>query len=152
MNPYLGIIPGKTISGALAVLRTKFDHNWFVVIRCIDSTVDRSDLVAILNGHGITSEIICGNVCVTMGGLIEAVDTDVFSGFDEIWIFRRPPSIDLAELPPATSDAIDFSEQCHEEILRTVESESVAILLGDGCGLNFATCDPYFLEVLKSDA
>jgi hypothetical protein len=97
--------------------------------------------------HGFRS----GNVVVTEEELRTALSKGVFTGFDEVWIFTdSPPIEDMQTLPSATSESTDFDSALPQELLEFLETTSFRVILGDGCGLNYATRDREIAELLIS--
>jgi hypothetical protein len=63
-----------------------------VVLRCVDSSHLLKDIRDILEFHEFPYKLINGNVCL-FEDQWEMINTDVlFSGFDEVWIFKKKRS------------------------------------------------------------
>ena len=138
--PLHGIIYDENLSIALLRIYHLLDPSWYAVLRCIDSSRSVSDLVNILRSHDIAHRVINGNVCMTLVTINKAIADGLFHGFDEIWVISgTPPCIELSKYPCATSDGIDFSHEFPEGFAEVMRQVSCVIVLGDGCGLNYAT-------------
>lgn len=135
-----GMIPGDNVCDALTRIFRLRGHDWLSVVRSIDSTCAADDLAKTLTIHRVGYDVINGNICMSMDALEQALSAGVFTGFDEVWIIAGlPPASDLSMLPSATSDGTDFSLEMPEELSRSMEQIKAVLILGDGCGLNYAT-------------
>lgn len=149
-QPSCGLLPGASLAGALSVALKHRQEHWFV-IRCIDSTRDTDGLLDIFRYHDLSCEVISSNVCLSIEMLEKALEHELFTGFDEVWLFAGPPpGQDLATLPRATSDGADFSERLPEELTEAMDATRCILILGDGCGLNYATTDTRLAEGLAA--
>lgn len=145
----VGMTPDGNVSDALLRILRSRGHDWLAVVRSIDSASTTAELTKSLAFHQIAYDVISGNVCLSIENLQKAVSGGAFTGFDEVWIIAgSPPAFDLASLPSATSDGADFSADVPEELLRTMEQINCVLILGDGCGLNYATTLPQLQEEL----
>ena len=137
-----GRVPRTSVAEVLARLLPLCGRERIAVIRSIDSSHSQRDLARVFDFQHVPYDLINGNVCMSMDDLGKALDAEMFSGFDEVWVCGdTPPSFDLGLLPAATSDATDFSEGAPSAILDAVERTQCLFLVGDGCGLNYATTD-----------
>lgn len=120
-----------------------------VLVRGIDSGRSRDELIGILDFHRIEYSEVQGNVILGLESIRKALDHEVFTGFDEVWLLEQgPPSIPLGLLPPATSDTRDFADEIPPEIIMAVGEIHCVLLLGDGCGLNYLTSDETISKAL----
>ncbi|AMV24034.1 hypothetical protein VT84_06535 [Gemmata sp. SH-PL17] len=126
---------------ALTIAAIFFDRDWIAIIRSIDSITSPAQLENILCNHKITCCHHNGNIILPASNLQSALKNKIFTGFDEVWIARTPPALDLRAVPAATSDAANFSTHVPGEILQCALETNVAIILGDGCGLNYLSCN-----------
>ena len=142
-----GMMPDGNVSDALVRILRLRDQDWMAVIRSIDSTHAQDGLTKALAFHRVAYDVVNGNVCVSIDTLQKTVDAGFFSGFDEVWIISgNPPAFDLASLPSATSDGADFSSGIPDELPIAMEKTNCVVILGDGCGLNYATTDAQLRE------
>lgn len=153
ISPLHGMMAGRHVSDVLAGILRLCSCDCVAVIRSIDSASSQDDLARSLAFHSVPHDVVNGNVCVSIGDLQIALGADVFSGFDEIWItLGGPPSIDLRHLPGATSDATDFSGGIPGELRDAMARANCTLVIGDGCGLNFATTDESIhREIMKAE-
>ncbi|MFZ2506851.1 MAG: hypothetical protein WAW79_00050 [Steroidobacteraceae bacterium] len=134
-----GKIDDGAVGSALKTLRPHVSDRSTCIVRSIDSIHDCDDLNCALAAHRIKCSIIDGNVCIRGSELYAAIDAGMFSGFDEIWLFRdAPAAFTLAGLPGATSDTTDFGKDFPEVLRQAFEESRCALLLADGNGLNYA--------------
>jgi hypothetical protein len=113
-----------------------------LVVRSIDSARSQEDIAKILSFHSVPKQIVRGNVCLTRGDLRSALAAEAFTGFDEVWLFSEtPPTEDLSAIPSATSETTDFGIGIPKELVKALERTQCLLVLGDGCGLNYATID-----------
>jgi hypothetical protein len=148
---YHGKMIGIRIGDVLPGVLDHLPSNLTAVVRSVDSSTTCLDITRILTFHGIEHSVVCGNVCLTEGLLRRAVEQGVFTGFDEVWLFAAaPPSSDLGGLPPATSDASDFSVQVPPCLMSNFRDTVCLLLLGDGCGLNYLTMDAEVVRGISS--
>ena len=150
MSVAYGMLPGGTVGDALTrVLMRSCAQGWVAVVRSIDSSSSMDDLVRILAFHCIAYEVVHGNVCLSMSDLQKALDAGVFTGFDEVWIISgRPPAMELSQLPSTTSDGTEFSRGMPEGLPTAMEKMNCILIVGDGCGLNYATSNEYIREAI----
>ena len=135
-----GMVAGGSVHDALERILCMRGQDWVAVIRSIDSAHSQDHLTKALAFHRVAYEVINGNVCVCIDTLQKALGEGFFTGFDEVWIVDgKPPAFDLASFPSATSDGADFSSSIPDELCRAMEKMNCVLLLGDGCGLNYAT-------------
>ena len=135
-----GMLPGERVASVLPLLKQCVAENWICVVRSIDSIRDPEDLAYCLTAHGLPSNSDHGNVFVSGAALQEAVATAVLTGFDEVWVFlEAPPTECLGKVPSATSETTDFTNGVPKELRQAMERTDCLLVLGDGCGLNFAT-------------
>jgi hypothetical protein len=141
MVPYAyGMIKDGRVGDALMRLIGLCEQGWAAVVRGIDSSRCLDDLVSILTVHHINHQIVNRNPCLSITALQEALNAEVFSGFDEVWIVAgTPPSFELTDVPCATSDATDFSGGIPLGFTEAMEKTACVLVLGDGCGLNYVT-------------
>lgn len=147
-----GVSPNGSVASALVgVLRLPRYHDSIFAVRSIDSANSRGGLCNALEFHRVPYEIIGDNVCVSAGALQRGLDDSLLTGFDEVWVFPDgPPALDLSSLPGATSDATDFSAGIQPILSEAMSKTNCAAILGDGCGLNYATTDADIAEAITA--
>jgi hypothetical protein len=122
-----------------------------VVVRSIDSARTKESLGGILRHYGIRFQIVNGNVCLSPSGVKECLSRTIFTGFDEVWVFRQEPlPTSLAEVPAATSDAVIFAEGVPGALTDVALSTECLLVLADGCGLNYLTTDRGIFRAIKT--
>src|SRR5262245_9472400 len=127
-----GHLPNATVCDALAHVRNLLHDVSGAVIRCLDSTDTESELIRILSLHKIGYQVSFENVCVNMEQLWKAVDADVFTGFDEVWIYREEwPGVSLGSAPGVTSDGVDFSNGIPAGLADAIEGTRCLLVVGD---------------------
>lgn len=137
-----GIFLNEHVPDALMRVRDVLNGEEIAVIRSIDSGDSQDYLNRALLFHKIKYEVAHGNFYVDAENLWRAIEREVFTGFDEVWIYNGvPPQVDLGGVRPATSDGTDFSEGLPMEIAKALDTTHCLLVLGDGCGLNYATQD-----------
>lgn len=115
-------------------------NNFVAIVRSIDSSEKIEDIRNILNFHNIYYDYINENICLSKTNLNLALDADVFTGFDEVWVFLdHIPEKSLSSIPVSTSDSIHFDEEIDKNVLTCFKDYDCAVLLADGCGLNYMT-------------
>ena len=140
ITPTHGMIPGDNVGDALTRLLHVCGHDWLAVVRSIDSAYSTEDLAKALAFRRLSYDVINGNICLSVKTLQKAVSEWMFTGFDEVWIIAGPPpAFDFGSLPSATSDGADFSSDLPEELSHVMVETNCVVILGDGCGLNYAT-------------
>jgi hypothetical protein len=134
------LIPNGNVADVLTRILPLHDRDWLAIVRNIDSTHATDGLSNALAFHRVAYNIINGNVCLSIEAIQKAVSKEVFTGFDEVWIIAgSPPASDLSMLPSATSDGADFSSRVPEGLLDAMVRTNCILIVGDGCGLNYAT-------------
>jgi hypothetical protein len=120
-------------------------------VRSLDSIHDIEDLRRAFAARGIKSSLLVGNVCLRGADVCSAAEANMFSGFDEVWIYDGlPPQFSLVDLPGATSDTTDFELGIPEASRKAFEESRCRLILADGNGLNFATFDPIIANELAA--
>ena len=144
-----GMLPDRNVHGVLERILCMRGQDWVAVIRSIDSSYSQDALTGALAFHHLAYQVINGNICVCIDTLQKALGQGFFTGFDEVWIVSgKPPDFDLASLPSATSDGADFSSDVPKELSRVLEQTNCILIIGDGCGLNYATISRQLQEEL----
>jgi hypothetical protein len=145
-----GMVPDRHVRDVLMCILQMRGQNWTAIVRSIDSATSVDDLITTLAFHRVPHDVNNGNVCVSIDALQKGLDAGLFTGFDEVWIFSdNPPTFDLGPLPSATSDATDFSSSVPSELTNAIEKTNCVVVLGDGCGLNYATSDKRVQEEIR---
>jgi len=149
--PLHGRVPGVHASEALSAVFEHLDPAWSAVIRCIDSARDSAEVAKILSHHGVQSRQVSGNTVISVDELKTVLKRNILNGFDEIWfVSGDSPVASLANIPPATSEGADFSTGPPSEITAVMITSDCVLVLGDGCGLNYATNRIHLAEVLAA--
>jgi len=103
-------------------------------------------------------DLVNGNICLSLEQLKTAMADGLFTGFDEVWIINGPPpAFNLESLPMATSDGRDFSLDSPKDLIldfpkelsSTMEKIHCVLILGDGCGLNYAATSEPLRDALR---
>lgn len=150
MPLFYGTARDQHVSDMLMCLMPHFEQSWVAVIRSIDSTRSLEGLAGALTFHCVAHKVVQGNVCLSMSDLQQAVDAEVFTGFDEVWVVSgTPPVFGLNEIPPVTSDATEFLKGIPDGLVEAVERANCVLILGDGCGLNYLTSDARLHEEIR---
>jgi hypothetical protein len=120
-----------------------------VAVRCLDSDSDPRAIYEVLLRHAIDGRLESHSVSLTSTQLRHAAANHVFTGFDELWFSQSEKRIDAIPSDIVlTSDAVNFSERIPEGLGTTMKNLASILVLGDGCGLNYATWDSRFSELL----
>jgi hypothetical protein len=129
-------------------------QDWLFVVRSIDSIRSHEDLDYCLSAHGVPHDVVHRNVCVTTACIWNAIAGEVLTGFDEVWVFSGGlPAVDLSGMPSATSETTNFSEDMPKDLMRAITTTGCVLVVGDGCGLNYATPDERIAEeITKTEA
>ena len=144
-----GMVSDGRVGSALARILPLCGRDCAAIIRGIDSARSRNDLTKVLAFHDVPYDVVNGNICVSAAALQKSLELGLFTGFDEVWISSgSPPTFDLASLPSATSDATDFSSSMPGELSVAIEKTNCILVLGDGCGLNYASNDEHIQEMI----
>ena len=150
-NAVFGKLPSGTVGEMLLKVWDLLDTSSVAVIRSIDSARSLDDLRRTLSFHEVPCYINAGNVCVDMRDLSPAVATGVFTGFDELWLFRnRELTAELVDVPGVTSDGIDLSQGIPKPLSEVIERSHCVLVLADGCGLNYVTSDDRVAQTIAS--
>ena len=139
MKLHRDIVLKQTVS---TVLPTIIDclKNPVAIVRCIDSSFSKEDLIKILEFHQITYEFMAGNIVLFAENLQKTILQNVFTGFDEIWLYENSPtSMNLMDVPSCTSDCANFSKKIDDTVLEVFLDSKSVVILADGCGLNYLT-------------
>jgi acetyl-CoA synthetase len=64
-------------------------NNPIAIVRSVDSSTDIGSLVKIFHHHSIEGFVSNDNLCLDSSGLRESMKNDVFTGFDEVWLFEN---------------------------------------------------------------
>ncbi len=111
-------------------------------VDCIDSSHGVEGVPACLKHHGIRFETRGQAVIVQRGELLRAIEERVFTGFDSVWLFSALPGEVASALPTVTSDGTGFQPCAPSSVLNAMRTLNCRLVLGDGCGLNWATPEP----------
>jgi len=139
-------------------IRHLVDSDWcvlkefrYVLVTCTDSTGDvKSTTTA---RKTVESEDSCSflgrSLVVGNARIIDvAVRYDLFSHFDEMWLYQEPP---LVGKPPGTSivSPVDLNtETPPKELLDWFVASNCLLGLGDGIGMNYLTASEKIVHAL----
>jgi hypothetical protein len=131
MPSAMAAMPKDRLEGAVALLPV------------IDSTPDVASmrsLIPRLERRKRSYVVVDRDVAIDVPTLIELIDDEFFSGFDEVWLYDgATPARGKPEGLQMTSDQA-FVEP-REGVREWMIDSGCLAALGDGCGLNFATFD-----------
>lgn len=145
-----GHLNSCTVRSAVECIRAIGGGVSGAVVRSLDSARTNEQLLKILSFHKISADIFENNVWLTYDNLVLALAADVFTGFDEIWVYKKSmPSIPLRDAPSVTSDGEDFSVALPVGLAEVIEQSDCALVVGDGCGLNYAGHDHEIIRRLR---
>ncbi|HUO06485.1 MAG TPA: hypothetical protein VMU16_14900 [Candidatus Binataceae bacterium] len=148
-SPTYGIIPWGDIRSALEYILPLWESHWTCIVRSIDSGRSVDDLSRTLSSLHLPYQIVNGNVSVSVDTLDRGLKEGLFNGFDEVLIFSgNLPAFSLEELRYSTGPA-EFPLDVPDALQATMEKTKCVLLLGDGCGLNYAAWDDRILEAIK---
>lgn len=140
MSPcFYGTIHGYAVADVLPDVLPLLEHCEAAVVRSLDSIVDARDIAQALSHADVVCIVAGKQARLSIEQLARGLSNGVFTGFDEIWLFPRLPQVDLAEVPLSTTDCVAFGDDPPVHVLRAVQRTGCALLLGDGCGLNYIT-------------
>jgi hypothetical protein len=95
---------------------------------------------------GIDHTSVDGGLVLTRAGVAELMrDPNYFTGFDELWLFPSAPG---APKPASLVLTSERPIEVSDELVRWM-CAGCLVGLGDGDGLNFATCDPRIAARLR---
>lgn len=138
------------IGDAFGSLLPRLPKRWTVIVRALDSDFTPKGVSSYLTSLGVQHSFAGPNVCLTMEQLAKAHGAEAFSGFDELLFFDGPaPDVEL-ECVPLTSCVADFTETVPPELTEWMERTNCVLILGDGCGLNYATTERGISRVIRS--
>lgn len=148
---YHGMIPNESIVAVMQRIVQDLDDEWLIIVRSIDSAVGVKDIMKALAMYNVKCSLVGANVCMSTGEFKHAMLVHVFAGFDEVWfISGPPPRMTLDSVPYVTSDGADLSVDVPTELRRAMEQVGCVLVLGDGCGLNYATTSSRLGEQIAS--
>lgn len=144
-----GYISTQSVRESIKLFLNLFS-NPVVVLRSIDSSHSEKDIVNILEFHNFPYEMVNGNICIFEDQWMMINSDDLFSGFDEVWLFHKtPPTNDLRSVPYVTSDSIIFDKSLNQDILKVFQESGCVLFLGDGVGLNYITNDKKIFQLIS---
>lgn len=138
-----GHVPGRTVRDWLESHVERLTSLPYILIASVDSDRTTATMPWVLNRSkadpnwalSLTPLVISGASLVGLLG-----DSNLFTGFDELWILREVPAI----APPDAAYLVaprDFAEEVPVSILQWVEDSQCRLGVGDGDGLNFVSLD-----------
>ncbi len=117
------------------------------LVRTFDSTADRSTIERVVS-------TAIGRPLSNMQDLVELAMTDVFCGFDEIWICSSDSINDMQThcCPQLTNDRVMFNEESDvpEVLVDLIEAGSVHCVLATGFGLSYVTDNAWLAQKIES--
>ena len=147
---YTGSLSRSSISCVIDDLLCAQPSLQWAIIRSIDSATSLDDVRRILNFHHTGHTVNNDNVILSRDELVDAIEKEVFTGYDEMWLFDEyPTSLDLTNTPIATSDVELFAREVPDKLRTAVSRTRCRLLLADGMGLNFASPDVNIVAILK---
>ena len=133
-------LDSESVESALEKLLPLCSVDVVCAIRCLDSSTDTDLIVRAIRSLGTSCLTVAPVVCLDKESAKKVLRAGLFNGFDEIWLACQASHFELlAEVPALTSDAMAFSMSVPRELLELLERPAQLTVLGDGCGLNFAS-------------
>jgi len=103
------------------------------VVRSLDSTRSLKGLINIFEKYQLPFEIVHNNLCLFREGIRKSIDNDLFTGFDEVWLFKSyPPEKTLINIPYSTSDQFFYQKKLEETVVEKFKETDCCLLLADG--------------------
>ena len=123
----------------------------YVLITSIDSSRDLRTLESIQN---IVSELagfqfLNGWLIATSDSLMPLMNKyNLLNGFDEMWLFRTPPSIVLP-IDIWITGPREITNEVPRGLAEWMTTSGCVLGLGDGIGLNYATTEEFIASALE---
>jgi hypothetical protein len=146
-------IPGRLSSALDCLLQEGLITGAAMLVRGIDSTRDQADLGRILVRCGLPHTLETPGWVVASNGIPLALEHNLFTGFDEVWLFDGPAK-SLRAVPEDWDFGNDSGEPLHLEDMPTALRELVSrdptpLMLRDGCGLHCMTLNEAYVACLR---
>jgi hypothetical protein len=141
----------STVVEVLSALRGALPQFTRVLVRCLDSQRDPVAVAAVFTGANIPFQTRAEGVTIAAGDLDQAVRSEVFCGFDELWILTSSGlQVPIPEGMRLTSDGGPIGTSEAREVAELMKKNSVSLVLADGCGVNCITFDRRFWSAVVS--
>lgn len=129
----------------------QFVESHDAVITCIDSGENTASSIA--NIVSPDSLVTLGKFAVLPGEVILRHKAQIFTGFDELYVFSREG---WREIEPSvwkthfTSDTTELRDSIPNDLRQAFIASRAIRYASDGCGLNVIATDPNELAVLRT--
>lgn len=147
---HYGWNPNLEIPTALRVLSADFEDST-VLLSMIDSSPDVDAMISLiprLRSSGQVYAVVDHDVAIGMAALVDLVNDEFFTGFDEMWILSGVPERGKPQDIRITSDRP--LSALSEGLTDWMTASGCFVGLGDGIGLNFVTVDERLAMRLKA--
>ena len=125
----------------------------YCLVTCIDSNFDvKSTITArrIVESEGFCN-FLGSSLVIGDGRLLDVVQRyGLFSHFDEIWLYKHRPTMELPEVVGLASPFDLSTEEPPRELLDWFETSGCQLGLGDGMGMNYMTNCKEIVELLEA--
>jgi hypothetical protein len=142
-------LPGHSVAAAYDAISDLLPQDAHVLLTALDSDFELRNATRLherLRSAGIESLPLGGGLVLTRAAVAELLnDTNYFTGFDELWVF---PTFPATPKPSAVVLTSERQVEASEELVRWMGAGCL-VGLGDGDGLNFATCEPRIAARLR---
>lgn len=130
----------------------EYIENSVTVVRNVDGARSLEDLSETFNFHQIDYQIINSNLCLSKENLLQSIEENVFTGFDEVWIFKdSAPKRSLTDVPYSTGDALFYKNELDKSVYERFQEENCVLLLADGVQLHYLTTDQVLFSMINKN-
>jgi hypothetical protein len=137
---YYGNVPGR-VKDVLLFCCNKLPIYRLASVLSLDSNRFANDILRVLLKYDINAYIERNYVFISPEELYRTVINDkLFVGFDVVLLFAKNcPEKAIPTYMEFTSESMNYCRELPDGIDRWMKDNSCVLVLGDGCGLNYAT-------------
>jgi hypothetical protein len=148
MTTWCGFDAARIVPAALIALEAEVRDSRCVV-RALDSMWSGAEIQAALGRRGITVRLEAGMAVLEGGELLRVREQGLLTGFDELWLLSagQPPT-SVPDDAVFTSGSRQLTPDDAAAVGPILAAAGAWLVLGDGCGLNWATTSERARDVL----
>ncbi|MHC4464796.1 MAG: hypothetical protein ACYS30_25710 [Planctomycetota bacterium] len=129
-----------------------FDKLPYALVTCIDSSEDMKSTITarkIVELEGSCS-FLGRSLLVSDGRIVDVAQRyNLFSHFDEIWLYRDRPAVDKPTVFSIVSPLELSTDSLSRELLEWFDASGCILGLGDGIGMNYVTTSKEIVQSLN---
>lgn len=141
-------LSGANISAVLGLLEPEVRSST-CALRVLDSMRSGEAIQAALGRRGVSARVEAGFAVLAGCDLLRVLEQGLLCGFDEVWLLTSgKPLTPVPDDLVLTSDGTELRSADAAKLEPVLQAVGAWLILGDGCGLNWATTSERVRDIL----